>query len=192
MVKSETRHLSRYVFLCIGVNLINAAGLMTENSTSKSLYCDVALVGGGQNPQPGEISLAHNGVLFLDELPEFRRQVLEVLRQPMEERRVTISRAKMTVDYPASFMLVAAMNPCPCGYYNHPTIECSCAPGAVRKYMNKVSGPLLNRIDIHCEIQAVPFADFSKMQPGEPSAVIRERVIKARQIQEARFKLWSD
>ena len=149
---------------------------------------DVALVGGGQNPQPGEISLAHNGVLFLDELPEFRRQVLEVLRQPMEERRVTISRAKMTVDYPASFMLVAAMNPCPCGYYNHPTIECSCAPGAVRKYMNKVSGPLLDRIDLHIEVTPVPFSQLSTMKAGESSATIRQRVIAARKIQEERYK----
>ena len=149
---------------------------------------DVALVGGGANPQPGEISLAHNGVLFLDELPEFRRSVLEVLRQPMEERRVTVSRAKMTVDYPASFMLVAAMNPCPCGYYNHPTIQCTCAPGAVKKYMNKISGPLLDRIDIQIEVIPVPFSELSVKQPGESSAVIRERVIAARKIQEERFK----
>ncbi len=149
---------------------------------------DVALVGGGANPQPGEISLAHNGVLFLDELPEFRRQVLEVLRQPMEERRVTISRAKMSVEYPAAFMLVAAMNPCPCGYYNHPTIECTCAPGAVLKYMNKVSGPLMDRIDLHIEVTPVPFKKLSEMKPGESSAVIRERVIAARKIQEERFR----
>ena len=149
---------------------------------------DVALVGGGANPQPGEISLAHNGVLFLDELPEFRRSVLEVLRQPMEERRVTVSRAKMTVDYPASFMLVAAMNPCPCGYYNHPTIQCTCAPGAVKKYMNKISGPLLDRIDIQIEVIPVPFSELSVKQPGESSAVIRQRVIAASKIQEERFK----
>lgn len=149
---------------------------------------DVALVGGGANPQPGEISLAHNGVLFLDELPEFRRQVLEVLRQPMEERRVTISRAKMSVEYPAAFMLVAAMNPCPCGYYNHPTIECTCPPGAVLKYMNKVSGPLMDRIDLHIEVTPVPFKKLSEMKPGESSAVIRERVIAARKIQEERFR----
>lgn len=149
---------------------------------------DVALVGGGTNPQPGEISLSHNGVLFLDELPEFRRQVLEVLRQPMEERRVTVSRAKMTVDYPASFMLVAAMNPCPCGYYNHPTVQCTCAPGAVKKYMNKVSGPLLDRIDLQIEVVPVPFSELSTKQPGESSAVIRERVIAARKIQEERFR----
>lgn len=149
---------------------------------------DVALVGGGSNPQPGEISLAHNGVLFLDELPEFRRSVLEVLRQPMEERRVTISRAKMTVDYPASFMLVAAMNPCPCGYYNHPTVQCTCPAGAVRKYMNKVSGPLLDRIDIQIEVVPVPFSQLANEKPGEPSAVIRERVIAARELQRERFK----
>lgn len=149
---------------------------------------DVALVGGGANPQPGEISLAHNGVLFLDELPEFRRQVLEVLRQPMEERRVTISRAKMSVEYPAAFMLVAAMNPCPCGYYNHPTIECTCPPGAVLKYMNKVSGPLMDRIDLHIEVTPVPFKNLASMKAGEPSAVIRERVIAARKIQEERFR----
>lgn len=149
---------------------------------------DVALVGGGTNPQPGEISLAHNGVLFLDELPEFRRSVLEVLRQPMEERRVTISRARMSVDYPASFMLIAAMNPCPCGYYNHPTVQCTCPAGAVKKYMNKVSGPLLDRIDIQIEVIPVPFSQLANEKPGEPSAVIRERVIAARQIQHERFK----
>ena len=148
---------------------------------------DVALVGGGTNPQPGEISLAHNGVLFLDELPEFRRQVLEVLRQPLEERRVTISRAKMTIDYPASFMLVAAMNPCPCGYYNHPTVECTCPAGAVKKYMNKISGPLLDRIDLHIEVTPVPVSQLNNMQQGESSAVIRERVVAARAIQTARF-----
>ena len=149
---------------------------------------DVALCGGGANPQPGEISLAHNGVLFLDELPEFRRQVLEVLRQPMEERRITVSRAKMTVDYPASFMLIAAMNPCPCGYYNHPTVKCTCAPGAVKKYMNRVSGPLLDRIDIQLEVIPVPFRELAEKQPGESSAAIRQRVIAARHIQEERFK----
>lgn len=149
---------------------------------------DVALVGGGSNPQPGEISLAHNGVLFLDELPEFKRQVLEVLRQPMEERRITISRSKMTTEYPASFMLVAAMNPCPCGYYNHPTVECTCAPGAVRKYLGKVSGPLMDRIDIHLEVVPVPFSELADHKAGTPSAVIRERVIAARKIQEERYK----
>ena len=148
----------------------------------------VALVGGGANPQPGEISLAHNGVLFCDELPEFNRSVLEVLRQPLEDRRITISRAKYSIDFPASFMFVASMNPCPCGYYGDPTHHCVCTPGQIQRYMNKISGPLLDRIDIHCEIQAVPFAQLSQMQPGEPSAVIRERVIAARRIQEERFK----
>ena len=148
----------------------------------------VALCGGGNNPQPGEISLAHNGVLFCDELPEFSRSVLEVLRQPLEDRRITISRAKYSIDYPASFMFVASMNPCPCGYYGDPTHNCVCTPGQIQRYMNKISGPMLDRIDIHCEIQAVPFAELSKMQPGEPSSAIRERVIAARKIQETRFK----
>ncbi len=148
----------------------------------------VALVGGGTNPQPGEISLAHNGVLFCDELPEFNRSVLEVMRQPLEDRHITISRAKYTIDYPASFMFVASMNPCPCGYYGDPTHHCVCTPGQIQRYMNKISGPLLDRIDIQCEIQAVPFVALSEMKPGEPSEKIRERVIKARQIQEGRFK----
>ena len=148
----------------------------------------VALCGGGNSPQPGEISLAHNGVLFLDELPEFSRAVLEVMRQPLEDRHITVSRAKYSVDYPASFMFVASMNPCPCGYYGDPTHHCVCTPGQIQRYMNKISGPLLDRIDIHCEIQAVPFAQLSQMQPGEPSSAIRERVIRARQIQEERFK----
>ena len=147
----------------------------------------VALVGGGNNPQPGEISLAHNGVLFLDEMPELSRSVLEVLRQPLEDRKISISRAKYSVEYPCSFMLVASMNPCPCGYYGDPTHHCVCTPGQIQRYMNKISGPLLDRIDIHCEIQAVPFKQLSEMQPGEPSATIRERVIKARQIQTERF-----
>ena len=148
---------------------------------------DVALVGGGTNPKPGEISLAHNGVLFLDELPEFKRTALEVLRQPMEERRVTISRAKTTIDYPASFMLIAAMNPCPCGYYNHPTIECTCPAGAVKRYLNKVSGPLMDRIDIHIEVTPVPVSQLNKEENAESSAAIRERVVAARAIQTARF-----
>ena len=148
----------------------------------------VALVGGGNNPQPGEISLAHNGVLFLDELPEFNRSVLEVLRQPLEDRTITIARAKYSVLYPCSFMFVASMNPCPCGYYGDPTHNCVCTPGQIQRYMNKISGPLLDRIDIHCEIQAVPFAQLSQMKPGEPSASIRERVIAARKIQEERFQ----
>ena len=148
----------------------------------------VALVGGGNNPQPGEISLAHNGVLFLDEMPELSRSVLEVLRQPLEDRSITVSRAKYSVSYPASFMLIASMNPCPCGYYGDPTHHCVCTPGQIQRYMNKISGPLLDRIDIHCEIQAVPFAQLSQMQPGEPSEKIRERVIAARKIQEERFR----
>ncbi|MBO5058597.1 MAG: YifB family Mg chelatase-like AAA ATPase [Prevotella sp.] len=148
----------------------------------------VALVGGGNNPQPGEISLAHNGVLFCDELPEFNRSVLEVMRQPLEDRRITISRARYAVEYPCSFMFVASMNPCPCGYFGDPTHSCACTPGQITRYMNKISGPLLDRIDIHCELTAVPFADLSKMAPGETSAAIRERVIKARNIQEERFR----
>ncbi len=148
----------------------------------------VALVGGGQNAQPGEISLAHNGVLFLDELPEFPRQVLEVMRQPLEDRQINISRAKYSINYPASFMFVASMNPCPCGYFGDPTHHCVCTPGQVSRYLSKISGPLLDRIDIHCEIQAVPFAQLSQMQPGEPSTAIRERVIRARKIQEERFR----
>ena len=149
---------------------------------------DVALVGGGANPKPGEISLAHNGVLFLDELPEFKRTVLEVLRQPMEERRVTISRAKMTIDYPASFMLIAAMNPCPCGYYNHPTVACTCPAGAVKRYLNKVSGPLMDRIDLHIEVTPVPVSQLNKDGKAESSAAIRDRVVAARAIQTERFK----
>lgn len=148
----------------------------------------VALVGGGNNPQPGEISLAHNGVLFADELPEFNKSTLEVLRQPLEDRKITISRAKYTTEFPCSFMFVASMNPCPCGYYGDPTHTCVCTPGQIQRYMNKISGPLLDRIDIQCEIQAVPFAQLSQMQQGESSAVIRERVIAARKIQEERFK----
>ena len=148
----------------------------------------VALVGGGANPMPGEISLAHNGVLFLDEFPEFPRTVLEVLRQPIEDRVITVSRAKYTVQYPASFMLVASMNPCPCGYYGHPTRPCTCTPGAVAKYMNKISGPLLDRIDLHVEIAPVAFDDKASTEPAESSAAIRERVIAARRIQEERFR----
>ena len=147
----------------------------------------VAMVGGGTNPQPGEISVAHNGVLFLDELPEFNRSVLEVLRQPLEDRHITISRAKYTLDYPASFTLIASMNPCPCGYYNHPTRHCVCTPGQVQKYLNRISGPLLDRIDIQVEIVPVPFEKLAEREAGEPSAAIRERVIHARQIQAKRF-----
>ena len=145
----------------------------------------VAMVGGGTNPQPGEISLAHNGVLFLDELPEFNRGVLEVLRQPLEDRQITISRIKSTISYPANLMLIASMNPCPCGYYNHPTKACVCSPGQVQKYLNKISGPLLDRIDIQIEI--VPFDKISDQRQGEPSNIIRQRVIKARQLQERRY-----
>lgn len=149
---------------------------------------DVALVGGGNYPQPGEISLAHNGVLFLDELPEFKRQVLEVLRQPIEDRAVTISRAKFSVAYPANFMLIASMNPCPCGYYNHPEKQCVCPPGTVQKYLNKISGPLLDRIDLHVEVTPVSFNELIHTQPAEKSDQIRERVIHARDIQIKRFE----
>lgn len=148
---------------------------------------DVAMVGGGSFPQPGEISLAHNGILFLDELPEFNRSVLEVMRQPLEDRMITISRARFTVEYPAGFMLIASMNPCPCGYYNHPTKACVCSPGAVQKYMNRISGPLLDRIDIQIEIVPVPFEKISEQTDAEHSAAIRERVIAARAIQNKRF-----
>ncbi len=148
---------------------------------------DVALVGGGSNPQPGEISLAHNGVLFLDELPEFKRSALEVMRQPLEERRVTISRAKFSIDYPSSFMLVASMNPCPCGYFNHPEKECVCPPGTVQKYLSKISGPLLDRIDLHVEVTPVNFTELASDRLAEKSELIRERVIHARSIQAERF-----
>ena len=147
----------------------------------------VAMVGGGSNPQPGEISLAHNGLLFLDELPEFNRSVLEVLRQPLEDRHISISRAKYSLDYPASFMLVASMNPCPCGYYNHPTKACVCNPGQVHRYLNRISGPLLDRFDIQIEIVPVPFEKMAEQRPAESSETIRNRVIKARKIQEERF-----
>ncbi|MDA3853279.1 MAG: YifB family Mg chelatase-like AAA ATPase [Bacteroidales bacterium] len=153
---------------------------------------DVALVGGGTFPQPGEISLAHNGVLFLDELPEFKRTVLEVMRQPLEDRMISISRAKFAVDYPASFMLVASMNPCPCGYYNHPDKECVCGPGMVQKYLNRISGPLMDRLDIHVEVVPVSFNQLTEEEKAEPSTAIRERVEKARQIQSQRFEDASD
>jgi magnesium chelatase family protein len=174
----------------------SVAGKMSHNHALVSIrpfrsphhtISDVALVGGGSVPQPGEISMAHNGVLFLDELPEFKRSVLEVLRQPLEDRVVTISRAKFTVDFPASFMLVAAMNPCPCGYYNHPKTECKCGAGNVQKYLSKISGPLFDRIDIHVEVIPVPFRELSDARPAEKSEVIRARVIEARQIQQKRF-----
>lgn len=149
---------------------------------------DIALVGGGSNPQPGEISLANNGVLFMDELPEFKRTVLEVMRQPLEDRTISISRARFSVDFPASFMMVAAMNPCPCGFYNHPDRECVCSPGMVQKYLNKISGPLLDRIDIHIEVVPVAVDSITGMQVSEPSCIIRERVVKARKIQAGRFE----
>lgn len=166
------------------------SGLVTQRPfrSPHHTISDIALVGGGNNPQPGEISLAHNGVLFLDELPEFKRTVLEVMRQPIEDRVVTISRAKFSVEYPASFMLIASMNPCPCGYYNHPEKECVCAPGIVQKYLNKISGPLLDRIDLHIEVTPVPFSELSKQQNSEYSKDIRARVIKARLIQSARYQ----
>lgn len=175
----------------------SVAGRMAKNSSLISVrpfrsphhtISDVALVGGGGFPQPGEISLAHNGVLFLDELPEFKRAVLEVLRQPLEDRVVTISRAKLTVEYPATFMLVASMNPCPCGYYNHPEKDCVCAPGIVQKYLNKISGPLLDRIDIHVEVTPVEFKELSSIRKAEKSELVRQRVIAARTIQEERFE----
>jgi len=175
----------------------SVAGKLPENATliSKRPFrsphhtvSDAALVGGGGIPQPGEISLAHNGVLFLDELPEFKRTALEVMRQPMEERKVTISRAKVALDFPASFMLIASMNPCPCGFYNHPEKECSCPPGAVQKYLNKVSGPLLDRIDLHVEVTPVPFSELSSVRNAEDSTAIRNRVIRARDIQAIRYQ----
>jgi magnesium chelatase family protein len=167
-----------------------SGGLVTQRPfrSPHHTISDVALVGGGNNPQPGEISLAHNGVLFLDELPEFKRTALEVMRQPMEDRVVSISRAKFSVEYPAGFMLVASMNPCPCGYYNHPEKECVCAPGLVQKYLNKISGPLLDRIDLHIEVTPVPFSELNKQQASEPSKEIRSRVINARLIQGKRYK----
>ncbi|QEC67597.1 YifB family Mg chelatase-like AAA ATPase [Panacibacter ginsenosidivorans] len=176
----------------------SVAGKLPENSSLVSkrpfrsphhTISDVALVGGGGVPQPGEISLAHNGVLFLDELPEFKRTVLEVMRQPMEERKVTISRAKVALDFPANFMLIASMNPCPCGFYNHPEKECTCPPGAVQKYLNKISGPLLDRIDLHVEVTPVAFSELSNHNSkGELSSAIRTRVIKAREVQSERYK----
>lgn len=174
----------------------SVAGKLPENATLVAkrpfrsphhTISDVALVGGGGTPQPGEISLAHNGVLFLDELPEFKRSVLEVMRQPMEERRVTISRARIAVDFPASFMLMASMNPCPCGFHNHPERACTCPPGAVQKYLNKISGPLLDRIDLHVEVTPVPFSELSSARSEKTSGTIREAVIRAREIQLARF-----
>lgn len=169
---------------------VKGEGLIVERPFRKPHHTisDVALVGGGGYPQPGEISLAHNGVLFLDELPEYKRTVLEVMRQPMEDRVVTISRAKFTVDYPAGFMLIAAMNPCPCGYYNHPEKECSCGSNNVQRYLNKVSGPLLDRIDLHVEVTPVNYDELANDIPKEGSEQIRNRVIEARDLQTKRFK----
>ena len=175
----------------------SVAGKLPENATLISrrpfrsphhTISDAGLVGGGGIPQPGEISLAHNGVLFLDELPEFKRTVLEVMRQPMEERKIIISRAKVALEFPASFMLIASMNPCPCGYYNHPEKECTCPPGAVQKYLNKISGPLLDRIDLHVEVTPVAFSELSSTHNFEKSESIRARVIKATERQAERFK----
>lgn len=166
-----------------------ANALMTERPyrSPHHTISDVALVGGGINPQPGEISLAHNGVLFLDELPEFKRSVLEVMRQPLEDRKVSISRAKFSVEYPSSFMLVASMNPCPCGFFNHPEKECLCGPGIVQKYLSKISGPLLDRIDLHVEVTPVNFTELSSSRDAEKSSEIRNRVMKAREVQDKRF-----
>ncbi|MEO8583186.1 MAG: ATP-binding protein, partial [Flavitalea sp.] len=175
----------------------SVAGKLPDNATliSKRPFraphhtvSDIALVGGGSMPQPGEISLAHNGVLFLDELPEFKRTVLEVLRQPIEERKVIISRAKLTVEFPANFMLIASMNPCPCGFYNHPDKDCHCPPGTVMKYLNKISGPLLDRIDLHVEVTPVSFSELTSGESCETSTVIRERVIRSRALQAFRFQ----
>ena len=167
-----------------GIALITQRPFRSPHHTISS----VALCGGGSNPKPGEISLAHNGVLFLDELPEFSRDVLEVMRQPLEDRKICVARANYKVEYPAGIMFVASMNPCPCGYYNHPTKDCTCSPGQVQRYLNKISGPLLDRIDLQIEITPVPFEEISNTAPGESSATIRERVIAARKIQEERFK----
>lgn len=175
----------------------SVAGKLPNNSTliakrpfrtPHHTISDIALVGGGSNPQPGEISLAHNGILFLDELPEFKRTVLEVLRQPIEERKIVVSRARVSIEFPSNFMLIASMNPCPCGYYTHPDKECTCPPGGVLKYLNRISGPLLDRIDLHVEVSPASFSELSESQRGESSAEIRKRVISARKIQAERFK----
>ncbi len=166
-----------------------SGGLMTRRPFRAPHHTasQVAVIGGGQSPMPGEVSLADNGVLFLDELPEFGRSVLEVLRQPLEEKRITVSRARYSVEYPANFTLVAAMNPCPCGYYNHPTRECTCSPGAVHRYMGRISGPLMDRIDLHVEVTPVAPAELTAAPEGESSAAIRERVMRAREVQARRF-----
>lgn len=170
--------------LSSGTSLISQRPFRSPHHT----VSQVAMTGGGNRALPGEVSMAHNGVLFLDELPEFNKSTLEVLRQPLEDRKITISRAKYTVEYPCSFMFVASMNPCPCGYYGDPTHHCVCTPGQITRYLSKISGPLLDRIDLHCEVAVVPFKQLSEMQQGEPSETIRERVIKARHIQEVRYK----
>ncbi len=174
----------------IAGKLKSNSGLITQRPfrSPHHTISEVALVGGGANPMPGEITLSHNGVLFCDELPEFSKHTLEVLRQPLEDRSITIARAKYTVTYPCSFMFVASMNPCPCGYYGDPTHHCVCSPGQIQKYLAKISGPLLDRIDIQCEIAPIPFKDISQAAPGEPSKAIRERVIRAREMQTIRFK----
>jgi magnesium chelatase family protein len=167
-----------------------STGLLTQRPfrTPHHLTSQVALIGGGQSPQPGEVSLAHNGILFLDELPEFGRNVLEVLRQPLEDKKITVSRARYSVEYPANFSLVASMNPCPCGYYNHPTKECTCPPSAVHRYMSRISGPLLDRIDLHIEVTPVPLSEMMSERAEESSETVRERVIRARKIQSERFR----
>lgn len=174
--------------LTSGTSLISQRPFRSPHHT----VSQVAMTGGGNRALPGEVSMAHNGVLFCDELTEFNKSTLEVLRQPLEDRKITISRARYTVEYPCSFMFVASMNPCPCGYYGDPTHHCVCTPGQISRYLSKISGPLLDRIDLHCEVSVVPFAQLSEMKPGEPSSVIRERVIKARQIQEERYKNYKD
>ena len=182
--------VAKYIYEKASFSSKNRAGEWTFSCTYSTtlLYITVVgMCGGTSNPRPGEISLAHNGILFLDELPEFRRAVLEVMRQPLEDRKITISRAKGGVEYPASFTLVAAMNPCPCGHWGDPTHTCTCTPAAIHKYLSRISGPLLDRIDIQVPIQAVPFFELQKAEPGEPSAPIRARVIAARDIQTARF-----
>ncbi|MCI6671027.1 MAG: YifB family Mg chelatase-like AAA ATPase [Prevotella sp.] len=187
---SLTESLETTQIHSIAGKLKNNSGLITQRPfrSPHHTISEVALVGGGANPMPGEITLAHNGVLFCDELPEFNKHTLEVLRQPLEDRQITISRAKYTVSYPCSFMFVASMNPCPCGYYGDTTHHCVCSPGQIQRYLAKISGPLLDRIDLQCEISPLPFKDISNATPGESSSDIRERVIRARAIQTERFK----
>ena len=187
---SLTESLETTQIHSIAGKLKRDSGLITQRPfrSPHHTISEVALVGGGMTPMPGEITLAHNGVLFTDELPEFNKHTLEVLRQPLEDRSITISRAKYTVTYPCSFMFVASMNPCPCGYYGDPTHHCVCTPGQIQRYLSKISGPLLDRIDLQIELSALPFADISKAAPGESSTSIRQRVMKARAIQTERFK----